>query len=70
MLGRLRMDVDKAIENYNNLRKKVFSNQKWWGDGMFKATKLEGVIKSVVKDVTGDSESPLMESEEAGFSRT
>jgi len=70
MLGRLRMDVDKAIENYDDLTEKVFSDQKWWGDGKFKATKLEGVIKSAVKDVTDDSESPLMENEETGFSRT
>ena len=70
MLGRLRMDVDKAIEHYVDLTEKVFSDKKLWGDGMFKATKLEEIIKSAVKDVTGDSESPLMDSEEAGFSRT
>ena len=70
MLGRLRMDVDKAIEYYDDLTEKVFSDKKRWGDGKFKATKLEEIIKSAVKDVTGDSGSPLMEGEEAGFSRT
>jgi len=70
MLGRLRMDVDKAIEHYDDLTEKVFSDKKLWGDGNFKATKLKEIIKSAVKDVTGDSESSLMESEEAGFTRT
>ncbi|KAF8961360.1 acyl transferase/acyl hydrolase/lysophospholipase [Flammula alnicola] len=71
MLGRLRMDVDKAIKCYDDLAKDVFSDPKrWGGDGKFKATKLEEAIKSVVKDVTGDSESPLLEGNEAGVCRT
>ena len=62
MLGRLRMDVDSAINHYNNLAQKVFSDPKQWpGDGRFKATKLEEVIKSVVREVTGDPEEPLLE---------
>ncbi|KAF8961379.1 hypothetical protein BDZ97DRAFT_1208591 [Flammula alnicola] len=71
MLGRLRMDVDKAIKCYDDLAKDVFSDPKrWGGDGKFKATKLEEAIKSVVKDVTGDSELPLLEGNEAGVCRT
>ncbi|KAF8961390.1 acyl transferase/acyl hydrolase/lysophospholipase [Flammula alnicola] len=71
MLGRLRMDVDQAIKYYDDLAKHVFSDPKrWGGDGKFKATKLEEAIKSVVKDVTGDSESPLLEGDEAGVCRT
>lgn len=73
MLGRLRMDVDAAIKHYDNLAKDVFSDLKRWGDGKFKATKLEEAIKSVVKDITGDSETPLLEPEgddEAGVCRT
>ncbi|XP_006457717.1 hypothetical protein AGABI2DRAFT_190154, partial [Agaricus bisporus var. bisporus H97] len=70
MLGRLRMDVDTAIERYNDLAKKVFSTPKRWGDGAFKSTTLEEAMKSVVKTVTGDSESPLIESDPAGVCRT
>jgi hypothetical protein len=56
------MDVDTAINAYNSLTQQVFSDQKRWpGDGRFKATKLEQVIKSVVQDVTGDPEEPLLE---------
>ena len=60
MLGRLRMDADTAIEHYDNLVEHVFSDMKRWGNEKFKATKLEEVLKSVVKSVTGDSESPLL----------
>lgn len=70
MLGRLRMDVDTAIKYYDELAKNVFSETKRWGDGRFKATKLEEAIKSVVKDMTGDSESPLLESDETSICRT
>ena len=50
MLGRLRMDVDMAINHYDDLAKQVFSDMKQWGDGKVKAQKLEDVIKSVVED--------------------
>jgi len=62
MLGRLRMDVETAIQHYDTVVKLVFSHPKGRpGDGKFKATKLEAAIKSIVKGVTGDSESPLLE---------
>jgi len=71
MLGRLRMDVDVAIKHYSTLVKHVFSHQKGRpGDGKFKATKLEVAIKSVVKEITGDSESPLLERNESTGCRT
>ena len=70
MLGRLRMDVDTAIQHYDDLTKQVFSNMKRWGDGKFKAKKLEEVIKSVVETVTRDSESSLLEDDQAGVCRT
>jgi len=71
MLGRLRMDVDTAITHYNNIAKHVFSDLKQWGgDGKFKASKLEEAIRLMVRDITGDSESALLESDEAGVCRT
>jgi len=36
----------------------------------FKATKLEAAIKSIVREVTGDSESPLLERNESAGCRT
>jgi hypothetical protein len=61
MLGRLRMDVDTAIEHYENLAKQVFSDMKLCGDGKFKAKKLKEAIQSVVETITGDPESLLLD---------
>jgi len=71
MLGRLRLDVDTAIKHYGVMVKHVFSRPKGRpGDGKFKATKLEAAIKSIVRDVTGDSESPLLERNQSTGCRT
>ena len=70
MLGHLRMDIDQVIECYNSLVEQVFSKRKRWGDGKFKATTLEAVIKPVVQCALGDSESPLFEGDVDGACRT
>ena len=71
MLGRLRMDVNAAIKQYDEIAKHVFSDLKLFGgDGKFRATKLEQAIKSMVEDITGDTESPLLEGDETGACRT
>jgi len=65
------MDVVTAIDSYDNLTQQVFSDPKRWPvDGRFKATKLEEAIKSVVRDVTGDPEEPLLEVSNAAVCRT
>jgi len=65
------MDVDTAIKHYDIMVKHVFSNPKGrLGDGRFKATKLEEAIKSIARDVTGDSESLLLERNESTVCRT
>jgi hypothetical protein len=65
------MDVDTAIDHYNDLAKQVFSTSKRWpGDGRFKATKLEEVIKSAVGGVTGDPEELLLEISDTSVCRT
>ena len=71
MLGRLRMDVETAIYSYNNLARQVFSERKrWFGDGRFKATNLEEVIKSLVQDITSNPEEPLLEVGNSSICRT
>ena len=71
MLGRLRMDIETAIDSYNNLAEQVFSDPKrWLADGKFKATTLEAAIKSVVSDVTGNPEEPLLEVSNGAVCRT
>ncbi|KAJ7808425.1 hypothetical protein B0H14DRAFT_3762178 [Mycena olivaceomarginata] len=50
MLGRLRMSVEDAIKVYGELSKDVFSDVKPpWSDGRFKASKLEKVMKQIVR---------------------
>jgi hypothetical protein len=50
MLGRLRLTVDEAIDQYGQFARHVFSEKKWIGqDGKFKATKLEEIIKRIVE---------------------
>jgi len=56
------MGVDTAADAYSSLSQQIFSDRgRWPGDGGFKATKREEVIKSLVQDVTGDPEEPLLE---------
>jgi len=64
------MDVNTAIDRYDELAEQVFSEIKRFGDGKFKATNLAKAIKSVVKDVTGNSETPLLEEDQNGLCRT
>ena len=71
MLGRLRMDVDTAIDSYNSLGQQVFSERKrWLGDGRFRATNLEEAIKFVARDITGNPEEPLLEASNTLICRT
>jgi hypothetical protein len=54
------MSVEEAIDCYDNLAGKVFSQVKLLGgDGKYKATLLEEVIKEIVKERTGDSEAQV-----------
>jgi hypothetical protein len=64
MLGRLRLTIDEAIEQYGQFARYVFSDKKWKGqDGAFKATKLEDIIKKIVKayGVEGSAEELMMD---------
>ena len=65
------MDVDTAIKHYVIMVKDVFSHPKGRpGDGKFKATKLEAAIKSIVREVTGSSDSLLLERNHSTGCRT
>lgn len=62
MLGRLRMTVEDAIEAYQQLAGKVFSDVKrTTSDGKFKATELEKAFKGIVKSRTGDEGTRLLD---------
>lgn len=50
LLGRLRLSVAEAIEQYRQLARQVFSDTKlFFKDGKFKASNLEKAIKDVLE---------------------
>ncbi|CUA74258.1 Kinesin light chain [Rhizoctonia solani] len=61
MLGRLRMPIDKSIEKYAKLVEEVFKEKKISGTPMYKATKLEQALKTMMREVTGDAAEMMRE---------
>jgi hypothetical protein len=67
MLGRLGMSVTEAIACYGTLAKTVFSSVKrTGGEGRFRATKLEQVIKEVIRERTGHPDERMMDTRSEG----
>ncbi|KEP50937.1 kinesin light chain [Rhizoctonia solani 123E] len=54
MLGRLRLSVHKAIEEYAKLVKEVFKDKKMGGPTMYKQTKLQEALKTIIREAAGD----------------
>lgn len=55
MLFRLRMSIDAAIDAYTTLVEQVFSEKKsFLQEGIFKATRLEQAITTVIQAEGGD----------------
>lgn len=55
------MSVDDAIKFYSILVQKVFSEPKLFSDTNFRASSLEAVLKDLVKERTGYSETMMLE---------
>ncbi|KAG8762001.1 hypothetical protein FRC11_011755 [Ceratobasidium sp. 423] len=70
MLGRLRMPVSRTIEEYVKLMKIVFSAKKMSGQTMYKGTKLQEALKTMVRDATGNEEESMMEGRSRSGCRT
>ena len=67
MLGRLGMSVENAVRCYGTLSGTVFSDMKQaWGDGRFKASQLEKVIKEIVKEQTRKENERMMPPHDRG----
>src|SRR5882672_8062010 len=60
MLGRLGMSLEKTISHYGKLTEGFFSDKQTGGDGKFKASKLEKVIKDIVKAETGQEDERML----------
>ena len=48
------MPIEKAIVEYAKLVKEVFKEKKRTGTTMYKATKLQEALKTMVREATGD----------------
>ncbi|KAG9091042.1 hypothetical protein FRC06_000736 [Ceratobasidium sp. 370] len=60
LLGLLRIPPQQAINYYQRLAE-VFSDKKLIGMSAFKVTKLQEVFKGIVRDVTGDENTRMMD---------
>ncbi|QRV95846.1 kinesin light chain [Ceratobasidium sp. AG-Ba] len=60
MVGRLGIPVDQAIEHYSKLAE-VFSERKLIGATAYKTTKLQNVVRNIVRDATGNENTGLMD---------
>ncbi|QRV89036.1 kinesin light chain [Ceratobasidium sp. AG-Ba] len=60
MVGRLGMSIQRAIECYVKLAE-VFSERKRIGTTTYKTTKLQAVLKGIIRDVTGDENMRMMD---------
>ena len=60
------MSIDDAIDCYCNLSKEVFSAKQIGGDGKFKASKLEEVLKRVIELQTGNADERMMDTRSDG----
>ncbi|CAE6393490.1 unnamed protein product [Rhizoctonia solani] len=70
MLGRLRMPIEKAISEYAKLVKEVFQDIKFTGTTMYKATKLQEALKTMILAATGDEGEMMNERREHAGCRT
>ncbi|KEP45663.1 calcium-independent phospholipase A2-gamma, partial [Rhizoctonia solani 123E] len=70
MLGRLRMPIDKAISEYAKLVKEVFRETKMIGPTMYKGTKLQNALKTMVREATGDEGEIMNEDTEHNACKT
>ncbi|EUC60891.1 ubiquitin/40S ribosomal protein S27a fusion protein, partial [Rhizoctonia solani AG-3 Rhs1AP] len=64
MLGRLRLSVDKAIEEYVKLVKQVFQQKKMSGPAMYRQTKLQEALKTIIREATKNEGEKMSEGQD------
>lgn len=55
------MSISEAIESYDRLARTVFSDAKRFSNEKFKATKLEEVLKEIIRHKTRNVDEPMMD---------
>jgi hypothetical protein len=69
MLGRLRMPLKKAIEEYAKLMREAFADKKIWtgsSNAAYKGTKLQEALRSMIRDTAGNESEPMVETQAKG----
>ncbi|CUA75392.1 Nephrocystin-3 [Homo sapiens] [Rhizoctonia solani] len=61
MVGRLRIPIDKAVEAYARMMESIFSEKKISGPTMYKSTKLQEALKTVIRDAVGNEDERMIE---------
>ncbi|CUA75393.1 Nephrocystin-3 [Homo sapiens] [Rhizoctonia solani] len=61
MIGRLRMPIDNAIEEYAKMMESIFSEKKMSGPTMYKSTRLEEALKAVIQNAMGNKDERMIE---------
>ena len=70
MLGRLRIPIEKAIEEYAKLVKEVFKDKKMGGPTMYKEIKLQEALKTMIREATGDEREMMSNNRESDGCKT
>ncbi|KEP46281.1 kinesin light chain, partial [Rhizoctonia solani 123E] len=70
MLGRLRIPVEKAKLEFAKLAAGVFKDKKLSGTTMYKGTKLQEALKTLVREATGDEGEMMNENRDSGTCKT
>ncbi|KAL5631739.1 hypothetical protein ACGC1H_007295 [Rhizoctonia solani] len=70
MLGRLRMPIDKTVAEYARLVKEVFKDKKIGGPTMYKGTRLQEALKTMIRVATGNEEEKMEEEGQSNGCRT
>ncbi|KAG8710896.1 hypothetical protein FRC09_020883 [Ceratobasidium sp. 395] len=61
LVGRLGMTTEKALETFARLSNEVFSDRMIFGQGVFRASKMEQALKAIVREVTGNEDEPMLD---------
>lgn len=63
LLGRLRMTIDDAIQAFKYILAKAFSGSTWFGTQEFRAKRLEGALRAIVRLKMENGESLMVQPE-------
>ena len=64
------MPIDKAIEEYAKMMESIFLEKKMSGPTMYKGTKLQEALKTMIRDEAGNEEEMMIEDQSKNGCKT